>query len=167
MEFKDVVKTRIATRKYKTDNVSHETLLKVLEYGRLAPTAKNIQPQRIIVCESEESLKKIDVCSPCRYGARACFIVCSDKNEAWSKDDYSTYEMDACIVATHLMLGAVNEGLDTIWIEMFDKGKLKSEFNLDDNIEPICLIMLGYKEDGYTSINHNNRKELSETVEFR
>ena len=62
-------------------------------------------------------------------------------------DNYSTYEIDACIVATHMMLEATNLGIDNIWIEMFDKNKLKQVFNLGDNIEPICLLPIGYRSD--------------------
>ena len=76
--------------------------------------------------------------------------------------------MDACIVATHMMLEATNLGVDNIWIEMFDKNILKQEFNLDANIEPICLIPLGYKtDDCKPSPMHNTRKELSKIVEYK
>ena len=52
--------------------------------------------------------------------------------------------MDACIVATHMMLEATNVGIDNIWIEMFDKQELKKEFKLEDVVEPICLIPVSY-----------------------
>src|SRR5690625_79341 len=104
----------MATRKFKNKKVEPEKLNKILEAGRLAPTAKNLQPQKIYVANSNESLEKIDKVSPCRYGAPTVLIVCSDKNVAWTKEDYSTYEMDACIVATHMMLEATNIGIDNI-----------------------------------------------------
>ena len=85
-----------------------------------------------------------------------------------AKDNYSTYEMDACIVATHMMLEATNVGIDNIWIEMFDKNILKQEFNLGTNIEPICLSPLGYRtEDCKPSPMHSTRKNLSEIVEYK
>ena len=75
--------------------------------------------------------------------------------------------MDASIVATHIMLEATNLGVDNIWIEMFDKQKLKNEFELDDNLEPICLIPLGYKADDYAGNPlHNQRKDLKDIVMF-
>ena len=75
--------------------------------------------------------------------------------------------MDATIVATHMMLEATNVGINNIWIEMFDIKKTKELFNLEENIEPICLIPLGYKEDSHhPSHLHNKRKELSETITY-
>ena len=60
MEYEKVIKERFSTRKFKNDKVSDETLKKILEAGNFAPTAKNIQPQKIYVVRSEEGLKKID-----------------------------------------------------------------------------------------------------------
>ncbi len=168
MEFEKVIRERFSVRKFKNDNIQDDQINKILEAGNLAPTAKNNQPQKIYVVKSKEGLEKIDMASPCRYNAPVCLIVASDKNIAWSKGDYSTYEMDACIVATHMMLEATNIGLDNIWIEMFDKEILKQEFNLQENIEPICLIPLGYKtDDCKPSPMHNARKDLSEIVEYK
>lgn len=168
MDFENVIKNRTATRKFKDEKIAQNVLTKILEVGRLAPTAKNQQPQKIYVVNSKEGIEKIDKASPCRYNAPTVLIVCSDKNIACSLGDYSTYEMDACIVATHLILGATNYGIDNIWIERFDKELLKKEFNLDKNIEPVCLIPLGYKADDYEcNPLHNQRKTLDEIVEYR
>lgn len=166
-DFETVIKSRISTRKFKDVKVEIEKINKILEAGRIAPTAKNLQPQKIYVANSNEALEKIDKISPCRYGAPTVLIVCSDKSIAWTKGDYSTYEMDACIVATHMMLEATNIGIDNIWIEMFDKQELKRLFNLEDKIEPICLIPIGYKTDEYqASPLHYQRKSLEDIAEF-
>lgn len=168
MDFEKVIKERFSVRKFKDKAVDPALIAKILEAGNFAPTAKNNQPQKIYVVSSKEGLAKIDKASPCRYHAPLCLIVASDKNIAWRKGDYSTYEMDACIVATHMMLEATNLQIDNIWVEMFDKTILKQEFNIPSNIEPICLIPLGYKEDDCKpSPMHIKRKNISEIVEYR
>lgn len=165
-DFEKVIRERTATRKYKSEQIPQEKLDLILEAGRLAPTAKNLQPQKILVVQSQKGLEKIDKISPCRFGAPTVLVVCSDKSVAWTKKNYSSYETDACIVATHMMLEATNVGIDNIWIEMFDSDMLKKEFNLDENIEPICLLPLGYAADDYKGNPlHNKRKELSELVQ--
>ena len=166
-DFETVIRKRTATREFKDQQVEVEKINKILEAGRLAPTAKNLQPQKIYVVSSQEALEKIDEVCPCRYNAPTVLIVCSDKNVAWKKEQYSTYEIDACIVATHMMLEATNIGIDNIWVEMFDRKELKKLFHLSDNIEPICLIPIGYASNDYAGNPlHNKRKELSELVEF-
>ncbi len=85
MNFEDVIRERFSTRSFKNEKISHEKLDKILEAGRLAPTAKNIQPQKIYVLESDDALNKINECSPCIYGARTVLLVCSNKDLAFHK----------------------------------------------------------------------------------
>ena len=108
MEFTKVVAERYSCKNFSTRKVEAEKLTEILEAGRLAPTAKNSQEQRIYVLQSEESLAKLDKVTPCRYGAPTCLVVAFDKNSVFTypggKRD-SGME-DAAIVATHLMLAA-------------------------------------------------------------
>lgn len=167
MEFEKVIRDRTSTRSFKDKRVEKELLDKILEAGRIAPTAKNNQPQYIFVVESEEGLSKIDKVSPCRYNAKTCLLVCSNKNKAYNTKKYNSYEMDATIVATHMMLEATNLGVDNIWIRMFDNEDVKREFNLPDFIEPVCILNLGYKTDDYTtSPLHLIRKDITKITEF-
>ena len=167
MEFNEVIKKRTATRKFKDVVVSDDIINQILEAGRLAPTAKNQQPQLIYVIKSKDAIATIDSASPCRYNAPVVLLVCSDKDIAWHNNDYSTYEMDASIVATHLMLEATNLGVDSVWVEMMDKNIIKRAFNLSSSVEPICLLPIGYASDDYMgNPMHNKRKDLSETVKY-
>lgn len=168
MNFEKVIKERFSTRKFSEMQVEQEKLDKILEAGRIAPTAKNLQPFKIYVIKSEEGLQKIDEASPCRYNAPCVLLVCGDKETAFTKGDYSTYEMDSCIVATHMMLEATNVGIDNIWIEMFDKDILRKEFDIPEKLEPICLLPIGYKaEDCQPSPLHSKRKSINEIVEYK
>ena len=168
MEFDEVIRKRTSTRKFSDKLMERNKLDNILEAGRLAPTAKNFQPIKIYIVESRQGLEQIDEISPCRYNAPTVLIVCGDKDRAFKKGNYSTYEMDACIVATHMMLEATNQGIDNIWIEYFDKELLIEKFYIPENLEPICLIPLGYKaEDCPANSLHEVRKDISEIVEYK
>ena len=65
MDFLEVLKNRYACKKFDGRQVAAEHLDVILEAGRLAPTAKNLQEQRIYVVQSEEGLAKIDKVTPC------------------------------------------------------------------------------------------------------
>ena len=167
MEFENVIRKRQATRKFSNQVVEKEKINNILEAGRIAPTAKNVQPIKIYVVESSEGLEKIDKASPCRYNAPIVLLICGDKEQAFSKGEHSTYEMDACIVATHMMLEATNQELDNIWVEMFDENVLREEFSIPNNLIPVCLLPIGYRDENCPeSPNHNRRKELDEIVEY-
>ena len=60
MEFQEVVKNRYSCKKYSSRQVEDEKLTAILEAGRLAPTAKNLQEQKIYVVRSDAMLAKID-----------------------------------------------------------------------------------------------------------
>ena len=161
MEFDKVIRERQATRKFSNKIVEKEKLENILEAGRIAPTAKNLQPIKIYVVESSEGLDKIDKASPCRYNAPIVLLVCGDKDSAYTKGDYSTYEMDACIVTTHMMLEATNIGVDNIWIESFDENVLRESFNIPSEYIPVCLLPLGYKAmDCPINPLHDRRKNI-------
>lgn len=167
MDFETVIKTRTAVREFKADKVEDRKIEKILNAGRIAPTAKNLQPQKIYVVKSEDALSKIDEITPCRYGAPVCLLVCADKNIAWANEGCSSYETDAAIVATHMLLEAANLGLGSVWVRYFDIPKLIKKFNLPENVVPVCLIPIGYAAEGYKeSPLHNQRKKLSETVTY-
>lgn len=167
MEFNEVIKSRTATRKFSNKKVSKRDLLAILNAGRLAPTAKNMQPQVIFVAQSAEAIKKIDSVTPCRYNAPICLIVCADLSVSWNMNGEENYQVDASIVSTHMMLMATNLGVDNIWIRKFNSNELKQVFNLSKNIEPVCLLMLGHKtSDCPANPMHKVRKPLDETVKY-
>ncbi len=167
MEFESLIKNRQSVRMFTEEKVSDDKIESILNAGILAPTAKNLQPEKIFVLKSDDAIKKINEASPCIYGSTTVLLVCSDKNNSFKKDDgSSTYEMDASIVATFMMLEATNIGVDNVWVRLFDKNKVKELFNLKEELEPVCLIPLGYKKDNYISPNHLKRKDIDEIVEY-
>ena len=170
MDFAQVIKDRYSCKKYDGKPVTAEQLSSILEAGRLAPTSKNLQEQHIYVVQSAEGLAKIDKLTPCRYGAPTVLVV------AFNKDSVFTYPggkwdsgvEDAAIVATHLLLAAANEGVDSCWVNLFDPEELAHELGLPENEEVVMLLDLGYAAEGTGPLpNHGKRKELSETVAER
>ena len=168
MSFEEIIRKRTAVRKFSDKKLEKEKLDKILEAGRLAPTAKNRQPIKIYVIKSEEGISNLDKATRCRYGASTVLIVCGNKEEAYHKGEYSTYEMDSCIVATHMMLEATNVGVDNIWIESYDENILRKEFDIPSEYIPVCILPLGYKIDD-CPINpmHDKRKSIDELVEYK
>ena len=83
-EFKEVVKNRYSCKKFSEKQVEGEKLTAILEAGRLAPTAKNLQEQHVYVVQSKETLAKVDAITPCRYGAPTVLVVAYDKNNVFT-----------------------------------------------------------------------------------
>ena len=84
MEFKEVLKARYSCKKYSDRQVEKENLEAILNAGRLAPTAKNLQEQHIYVVQSPEVLAKVDSVTPCRYGAPTVLVVAFDRTNVFT-----------------------------------------------------------------------------------
>ena len=169
MEFKEIVKARYSCKKYSDRQVEKAALDAILEAGRLAPTAKNLQEQHVYVLQSPEALAKIDAVTPCRYGAPTVLAVAFDRNNVFTypggKRDSGVE--DATIVATHMILAAADEGVDSCWVNFFDPEKLAASLGLPENEEVLMVMDLGYAAEGAGPLaNHGSRKALSETVSY-
>ena len=169
MEFKEVVKNRFSCKKYSARKLEAAKLEAILEAGRLAPTAKNLQEQHVYVIQSDEMLAKVDSATPCRYGAPTVLAVAFDKNNVFTypggKRDSGVE--DATIVATHMILAAADEGVDSCWINFFDPEKMEKALGLPENEEILMVMDLGYAAEGAGPLpNHGSRKPLSETVSY-
>lgn len=167
--FMDIVKNRYSCRSFASEQVSKEHLDVILEAGRLAPTAKNLQEQHVYVCQSEEALAKIDAASPCRYNAPTCLVVTWDANNVFTYpgDRYDSGAEDATIVTTHMVLAAQSVGVCSCWVNFFNPDELAKSLGLPENERILTIIDLGYA--GNTAApnqNHFTRKPIEETVSY-
>lgn len=154
-------------RKYDARKVEEDMLAKILEAGRVAPTAVNYQPQRLIVVREETGLEKLGKAARI-YGAPLAIIVCADHNAAWKRslDGKSTADIDAAIVTDHMMLEATELGLGTVWIGYFKPDVVRAEFNIPSHVEPMNILAVGYNAGSEAPPDRHDkaRKPLGETV---
>ena len=146
MEFKEVIRSRYSCKKYSDRSVEPEKLNAILEAGRLAPTAKNLQEQHVYVVQSAEGLAKIDSVTPCRYGAPTVLVVAFDKHNVFTYpgEKRDSGVEDATIVATQMILAAADEGVNSCWINYFDPEKMAEALGLPENEEVLMVMDLGY-----------------------
>lgn len=169
MDFLELVKERYSVRKFLDKKVEKEKLDKILEAGRLAPTAANLQPQRILVIEKKEELEKVKKCTRFDFDAPLILLVCYDKNESWKRkyDGKSEGETDASIVTTHMMLEAAFLGLGSTWVASLDPFATREVFHIPDNLEIQCFLPIGYPaSDAEPNPKHFERKTIGETVTY-
>lgn len=167
MSFLELAKKRYAVRKFQGIKVEEEKLLKILEAGRVAPTAANGQPQRVIVIREEAGLEKLKKVANV-YEAPLALIVCGDHKSVWQRpmDGKNMVDIDASIVTDHMMLEATDLGLGTVWICYFDTDAVRKEFNIPEHIEPVNILAVGYsaEEAALPDRHEDTRKPINETV---
>ncbi|MEI8033521.1 MAG: nitroreductase family protein [Chlorobiaceae bacterium] len=170
MDFYDLVKSRSSIRTFQRDRpIPEEVLHRVLEAGRMAPSACNLQPWRILVVRTPAMLEKIYPCyqRPWIQEAPCLLIVTGESKNAWvrQKDGYNSIETDLGIVMDHLVLAAASEGLGTCWIAAFDKEMLKQALGMREEEELFAFTPLGYPAPNSPPMP-KSRKPLEEIVRF-
>lgn len=83
MEFLELAQKRYSVRSFSQRRWNRKSWEKVLEAGRLAPTATNAQPQRILVLQGQEEMSRLGQCTKFTFGAPMALVVCADKEAAW------------------------------------------------------------------------------------
>jgi nitroreductase len=150
MEYFKLIQNRYSVRAYKPDPVDDKKLAKILEAARLAPTASNRQPFRLIITKTAGKVEELKKVYKGAWFVQAPLVICACgvANEAWVRVDGKNYlDVDVAIVVDHLILAARNEGLGTCWIAAFNQLAAREFFALPDDIEPIILTPLGYPAD--------------------
>ena len=115
MSFLDLAKKRCSTRAYQPVPVSQGHIDAIVEAARVAPTAANRQPVRILQVTSEEGLASLAKAANV-FDAPLAFVVCADSEKAWKRplDGMSTVHVDASILTDHMMLAATDLGLGSV-----------------------------------------------------
>ena len=162
----EATKIRRSVRKYRPDPVPEETLGRVLEAARLAPSGKNLQPWRFILVRSAEAKKRLAQASANQaFIAEAPLIVvaCADPEACYAKMGryMKSWPVDVACALEHLMLQAAAEGLGTCWIGAFEEHGVKDILGVPDGIKVLALTPLGYPAEEPA---FRGRKSLDEIV---
>ena len=128
MEFFELAKKRYSVRSFLEREVESEKEGKILQTARIAPTAHNNQPYKILVIKSKEGLEKLKKAGNV-YGAPLAFVICADRSEAWERpfDGKRSTDIDSSIVTTYMMMEATDLDLGSIWVCFFDPEVLRDD----------------------------------------
>ena len=168
MDFMTLAKERYSVRDYKDTPIEEEKLQKILEAGRIAPTAKNNQAYRVYVLKSEAAVAKIRELSRCAFNAPIVLLFTYNKDEEWfntKEEDYRSGQEDASIVATHMMLQAQDLESGSCWVNVFPPSEVIEAFDIQANERPVLLMPIGYPSDkSVPSERHTLYRDMDELV---
>lgn len=169
MEFSEVIHKRFSVRKFSSQPVEEAKIQMILEAARLAPTAVNKQPERILVLQSPKDMEKLAKCTKYTFQAPCAIVVCADTGKAWVRphDNENSGLIDASIVGTYIMLTICDLDLGTCWVGHFDPSAIAREFNLPAGMRPVAVFPFGYPApDCQPSGFHFQRLPLDELVRY-
>lgn len=169
MDFFKLAKQRCTTRGFTEQRISDQELELILSVGRVAPTACNRQPQKIIVVQQSENIAKVQKAYK-TFGSQCVLIVCRDRRNELVRpyDNKCSGDLDIGIICDHMMLAARELNIGSVMVGLFDPAIIRKEFIIPEYIEPTALLILGYPDNGFLSPERHitERKPLTETVQY-
>jgi nitroreductase len=166
MSFADLARRRYSVRAYRSDPVAPDLLADVLETTRVAPTAANRQPVRLVVVHTAGREKELRRIYDRDWFATAPIVVCACgvPAEGYVRGDGRSYlDVDVAIVMDHLTLAAADAGLGTCWVAAFDEAAARDVLGLPAGIEPVVFTPLGYPAD---TPGPKQRRPLEDLVRY-
>lgn len=172
MDFFEVIKKRHSVRRFDSSKqVTDEQIKQILQAGRLAPSAHNLQDWFFVVVKNPEIKKQlVDAC----YGqsfvgeASVVIIVCSDKRLV---DTHSTRHgfdfftiQDTAIATQQMWLAITALGLGACWIGAFDEKEIKRVLKLEEHLRPMVVLPIGYPFKKPLSTPRKKLKEISKEI---
>jgi len=178
MKFIELVKIRQSVRAYKDMPVETEKLQTVLEAMRLAPSASNSQPWKVIVVDEPGLINKVanatfnNSIPMNKFTLTAPAILVLTVEEVrfitqiagWLKKRQFSL-IDIGIAAEHICLQAAELGLGTCMVGWFNEKEISRLLNIPKQTRIGLMITIGYPEDGY-EIRPKRRKDFEEVVCF-
>lgn len=170
------IKSRQSDRAYLNKQVEKEKLERILEAGRMAPSACNSQPWRFIVVDEPELLKKVSTAASAKGLGFNLFtdqvpifiIIVREKSKPIAKvggaikdKDYSL--IDVGIAAENICLQAAAEGLGSCMLGWFNEKEVKNLLNIPSNKRAELVITLGYPAK---PTRNKNRRAFDDVVSY-
>lgn len=154
MEFEDVIFSRRSVRSFIERDISSDILEKILEAGRLAPSAQNKQCWRFIVIRDEGMRKKMAFKSGFIgkinffiKNAPVIIVACADPSRSVNLNNQNYYLVDTAIAFQQMMLTAWNFGIGSCWLAAFNEKKVKEILQIPDKIRVIAISPFGYPKE--------------------
>lgn len=176
-DFYELVKHRQSTRAFDTTRaVDREIIARILDAGRLAPSACNAQPWHFIVVDEPELKNKVaDAASARLLGmnhftkqAPVHIVVVEEKVNLSSgiggivKDKHFAF-LDIGIATAHICLAAQAEGLGSCILGWFAESKMKKLLNIPDNKRVVLDIIIAYPAQ---PLRDKKRKTTEEVISY-
>lgn len=164
MELMEVLKARHSVRSYEAKSIPDEKLTKVLEAGRLAPSAGNRQAWKFVVVKDKDKREQLArAANHQQFIAEAPVVIAamSTSPEYTMSCGIPAYPVDLAIAVDHMTLAAADEGLGTCWIGAFSQERVKEILDVPDRYVVVTLFPLGYPRMGKPM---KSRKSLERVV---
>jgi nitroreductase len=173
MDVFDVIRGRRSVRSYTREEVSEEELIKVLEAGRGAPSAGNVQPWELVIVRDGATKSRLamdalgqDFISE----APVVVVVCVDLQKAgWAygeRGEKLYCLQDAAAFTQNMLLAAYALGLGTCWVGAFQEEAVRKTLSIPDECRPVAIVPIGHSAEKPLFRSKRSLKEITHNERF-
>ncbi len=162
----DAISQRSSIRAYKITDVEEDKLKKILEAGRLSPSASNRQDWKFIIVKNKETKKKLAKAAFAQSfigEAPVVIVACGTEPKTFMACGQPAYTVDVSIACAFMILQAYELGLGTCWIGAFEEGEVKKILGIPKEVRVVAMTPLGYPNQ---PSSQKFRKSLDQIVCF-
>jgi nitroreductase len=167
MDVFDTILARKSVRAYDSKSVPDDVLMKVLEAGRLAPSASNRQPWFFLAVTDPEKRKALTGGPYAKFLKESPVVIVGIGDPQTSPE---WHVVDVTIALTQMVLAATDEGLGTCWIGSFYEDKVKEALGIPGRLKVVAMLAVGYPREktdlGAKVMRARNRKPMEEILSF-
>lgn len=166
MEILSEILTRKSVRKFSEQAVEKEKLTRILEAGRLAPSAKNRQEWRFLVIQKPALRAQIQQAAfgQDHVGEAPVIITACTTNIGYRMPNGQlSYPVDITFACSFMMLQAVHEGLGTCCVTTFDEEEIREMLSIPYSMRVVMLLLVGY---GRATPESTERKPLKRITAY-
>ncbi len=166
MDVQEAIRSRSSVRDYLPTAIPEESLTRVLDAARLAPSSSNRQEWRFIVVRDADRRRRLaEAANNQMWIAGAPIVIAAVGTDPGSimTCGLPRYAVDLSIAITHMMLAAVDENLGTCWIGAFSQEKVRKILEVSDDCMVVTIMPLGYHSERQLP---KSRKSLDAIVRY-
>ena len=168
MDVLEAIRNRCAVRQFKPEVIPEETLRKILEAARWAPSPFNTQPWEFIIIRDKETLKAISKYA--RYSGyldsvpMAIAVVVPPVNAKFSwVEGIGETRYAAAMAVQNMMLAAWSLGIGTCWVSI-ERDKVGEILKVPKTHYLLTVVPVGYPETIPPRHDESFRKKLEDMV---
>lgn len=167
LEVFEAIERRKSVRAYDSRPVPDDVLMKILETGRIAPSASNKQPWHFIVVKDPEKRKALSDGKWAKFLTETPVVIvgCGNKDESpeW-------HVIDVTIAMQQMVIAATGEGLGTCWIGSFYEDRVRKALKVPEELRIVAMLAMGYTKEKLDLtaklVRSRNRKKMDDILSY-
>jgi nitroreductase len=163
MNVAEAIASRRSVRAFKSSAVEEEKLKRVLEAGRLSPSARNMQDRKFVVVRDKSTREKLMKAAKNQTfiaQAPVVIVACGTIADYVMSCGQLSCPIDVSIAVDHMTLQAVEEGLATCWVCAFSEPDVRKILGIPDTVRVVTLLPMGYPAEKPAARPRNPSEEF-------